>query len=211
VARVDSRTGLVTAVRAGRVTVTADAGDNVRSTIALTVAAAVAVAPTTAQSAPVADPPAAGGANTPPANESVVTRPTTPPASTVSPPAPEPTAPVATAAELETQARSVITAYARAYESRELDRVRAVWPGLSDGYAAELNTFFDLARDVRVSISGIDAENGYSGAPGSITRVVARVNIRFNDGRRGQSQSDRWAVSLRRDGAAWRIISVGPP
>lgn len=211
VARVDSRTGLVTAVGAGRATVTADAGDDVRATITLTVAAAVAVAPATTESAPVADPPVTGGANTPPPNESVVTRPTTPPPTTGTPPAPAPTVPVATAAELEAQARNVITAYARAYESRELDRVRAVWPGLSDGYAAELNTFFDLARDVRVSISGIDAANGYDGAPGAITRVVARVNIRFNDGRRGQSQSDRWAVSLRREGAAWRIVSVGPP
>lgn len=217
IARVDNSTGEVTAVRAGRVTITADAGDNVRSTLELSVLAEVATAqPTTpAPTTSAAAAPPAQGATTPPATTTgaAPTTGATPPP--VSPPVTEPTppaaAPVATPAQLETQARNTVTAYARAYESRELDRVRAVWPGLTDGFASGLSAFFDLARDVRVTINGIDAPDGYNGAVGARTNISARVTIRFNDGRRGQTQTDRWPVTLQREAAGWRIVSVGGP
>ncbi len=214
IARVDNTTGEVTAVRAGRVTITADAGDNVTSTLALSVLAEVTTAQTSPAPSPAAAPPSQGAA-TPPTNvaagagAAAVTTP--PPATTL--PVTEPTAPVAapvaTPAQLESQARSVITAYARAYESRELDRVRSVWPGLTESFASGLSAFFDLARDVRVTINSIDAPDGFNGAVGARTSVSARVTIRFNDGRRGQTQSDRWPVTLQREAAGWRIVSVG--
>jgi eukaryotic-like serine/threonine-protein kinase len=205
VARVDNTSGEVTAVAPGRATITAEAGE-ARATLPLTILAA---APVVAQNEPTTAP-------VPQPTQQQTQQQTPPPVNpapvSVAPPVQNaPATATATPAELEAQARTAITAYARAYESRELDRVRAVWPGLTDGYASELNTFFDLARDVRVTISGVDAASGYDGTSGTITRVIARVNIRFNDGRRGRSQDDRWAVSLRRDGATWRIVSVGSP
>jgi eukaryotic-like serine/threonine-protein kinase len=210
VARVDNASGEVTAVSPGRATITADAGD-AKASLPLTIVAATPLVaqsePTREAPAPVQQPP-----QQQPQQQPTVPPPGNPAPVAVTPPAQTPpVSAAASPAELEAQARTVITAYARAYESRELDRVRAVWPGLTDGYAAELNTFFDLARDVRVTIRGVDASAGYDASSGAITRVIARVNIRFNDGRRGQSQDDRWAVSLRRDGSAWRIVSVGPP
>ncbi len=210
VARVDTRTGQVTAVAPGRVTISASAGDAARSTLTLSV-----LAPAAAQAAP-AEPAAGQVAQTPPAadnaassgNTAVTPPPATPP---VTPPTREPERVAVSAAQLEQEARAVVNRFARAYESGNLSAVRAVYGDMPAGFASALQDFFEYARRIKVTVGTVEPIGALSGENGARASVQARVTIGFNDGRRDQSNSDTWQITLRRDGDRWQFVGLGTP
>ena len=201
VARVDARSGEVTAVAPGSVTITADAGEAGRRSVSLRVVAAAAE--TVAQQpvpetlpAPVA--PTRGEQMT-----------STPP--TATPPAASAAALVPTQAQLEREARAAVDAYARAFESESLDRIRAVFPSISASFASELSAFFGAARDVNVTVNSVTATAPFSAESGSRARVNVSVSMRYNLGRGPVTDSDTWFITLLRDDARFRLVGVGEP
>ncbi len=196
VARVDARTGEVTAVAPGRVTITADAGDAGRRTVPLRVLASATE--TVAQQPSVETPPVA----TPPVRSDATTN---------APPTASAAAPVITRAQLEREARAAVDAYARAFESESLDRIRAVFPSIPPSFASGLSEFFGMANDVQVTINSFTPISPLNAEPGSRARVDVRVSIRYNDGRRSVTQSDTWPMTLQRDETRWRLTGVGEP
>lgn len=201
VARVDVRSGEVTAVAPGSVTITADGGDAGRRTVSLRVIAAATET--------VAQRPAAETLPTPvppPRREQVTS---TPPS--VTPPATTDAAPVISQAQLEREARAAVDAYARAFESERLDRIRAVFPSIPAGFASGLSEFFGMASDVKVTINGFTPAGPLSAESGSRARVDVRVSIRYNDGRRPVTQSDTWPITLQREETGWRVAGLGEP
>ncbi len=208
VATVDDRTGEVKGVRPGRVTITADGGAAGRASVQLTIVAAPAAVvseqPVVSRPTPDVTPAPAGGstggAGAPTGGVAVSP-----------PPAEPPSAPAVSQAQLEREARAVVEQYARAFESRDLARVRAVYPDMPESWASGLSQFFRQARDVQVTLNGIDASGAYNAAPGSRSRLSARVTVRYQDGRREATQPDTWPMTLQREGGAWRLVRVGEP
>ncbi len=201
VARVNARSGEVTAVAPGSVTITADAGEAGRRSVTLRV---VATAAQTVAQQPVAE---TLSSKAPPARGAQATS-TLPPVTSPSTPA---GTPVITQAQLEREARAAVDAYARAFESENLDRIRAVFPSISASFASELSTFFSEARDVRVTVNSIGAAAPFSAEPGSRARVNARVSLRYNLGRGPVTDSDTWIITLLRDDTRFRLVGVGEP
>ncbi len=202
VARVTDR-GVVTAVAPGSATITVDAGDAGRSTIALTIAAGDVAERT------VIEPPVA-----PPKPPVVTTNPTTTTSKTDSAPVVKPTLPVATVsqAQLAAEARDVVEAYMRALEAMDIKRVRSVYPGISTPDASILSEMFSNAKALQFSIRSMTvagASGAYEATPGSRTTVNVGVTYRVTP-KRGSSppQNETWPVTLEREATRWRIISI---
>lgn len=214
VARVDARSGLVTAVGPGRVTIVADGGDSGRATVSLVVQATVG-ATSVATGVPTALPPAS---LTPPAAASSSP---TPPASGMNAltatPLPTAVAPASVSqAQLASEARATVESFAKAIESRDLGRVRAVYSGISSSYAADLAALFENSRAVRVTIRNLTVTSGsgsYDGSPGSQTSLSASVSFAETPtrGRAAPPSNDTWPIVLQRESNGWRLLQVSSP
>lgn len=204
VARVDQRSGVVTAVAPGRATITIDAGAAGRSTVAFTVtSAAVATRETSEPVLPV-NPPVV--ASNPPV--STPRRDSVPPVS-----APAAAANAVSQTQLAGEARAVVEQFFRAVESRDIARVRSVYPGISTTYAAELSEMFEFTRAVRFSVRSVSVANAsgnYDAAPGSRTPLAVGVTFQQTP-RRGAApppENLNFPITVQRDASGWRIVQV---
>ncbi|MES3033901.1 MAG: protein kinase [Gemmatimonadota bacterium] len=203
VALVHPTTGLVRAVKAGRVVITVDAGAAGRSTVNLA----------------VVDPPplpglenVGGGGTTPPP---VLRRdtPFTPPVRTEERDV-KPTPAVAISqAQLASEARAVIESFAHAVESRNLGLVRAMLPSISSQYASDLSELFEGSKSVRVSLNTVSLARGataYDATPGTRTSVTAAVTVRVVPvrGNALPPANDVWPVTLLREASGWKLVQV---
>jgi eukaryotic-like serine/threonine-protein kinase len=114
------------------------------------------------------------------------------------PPAPAPTPP--TTADIAPS----VQAYARAIESKDIGAVRRAYPGLTSAQQSQLETFFQASRsiDAKLRISSLDPS-----ANSAEARVVGSYEYVTSEGRT-ESRPVNFAMSLRRDGAGWRVVSV---
>ncbi len=211
IATVNAQTGAVTAIAPGRVTITADGGESGRQSVTLTVQAArteVATRdPRVALDSPPSKPPVA-----------VDSPRETPPSSTTggsTTPVPPPAKPVPSQSQLASEARAVVDAFARAFESRDIAQVRAVYGAISPGYAADLTGMFDASRSVRVTVNTVrvtSSSGAYEATTGSQTRLSVAVTIAITPTRgRATSSNDTWPIVLQRDESRWRLVQVGTP
>jgi serine/threonine protein kinase len=97
-----------------------------------------------------------------------------------------------------------VQAYARAIESKDIGAVRHAYPGLTSAQQGQLETFFQAARtiDAKLRISSLDAS-----ANSAEARVVGSYDYVTSEGR-SESRPVSFAMSLRREGSGWRVVSV---
>lgn len=208
IATVDRRTGEVRAIKPGRVTITADAGDVGRETVRLTIEAA-----TTASAQPTRNQAAeSSGAQTVTPPAVTPTAPATPP-STVTTPPPTETA-VVSQAQLAREARTLIDTYARAFASKDIGRLRAINPSMP---ADEQSFYTDLFRNsetVTVTVKSVNptgSRREYDPTVGANTSVAATFDFVFVSKNRsvGRQESEgSWQVTLQRESAGWKLVRL---
>ncbi|PYP79835.1 MAG: hypothetical protein DMD35_06890 [Gemmatimonadetes bacterium] len=166
-------------------------------------------APTVGQSSAVAAAPSVvitqPSLTQPPVQQGIVAprtaAPTTPPAQSPSEsPAPAPAPSPPTAADVA----PVFEAYARAIESRDVSSIRRVYPGLTSDQQRGFEQFFESARKINVTfrVASVD------GTPSSAeVHVTGRYEYESSSGRT-ERQGVSFAATLRKDGGAWRLVSL---
>ena len=178
--------------------------------------------PTRTQAEPTAtqppQPASPGGATPPqatptvPAAETPVQLPPTsaprvPPAPT---PAPRQVEAPITAAEgqsspqAENGVRDLLRRYEQAMESRSLEAIRRVWPGLSGSQEDALRREFQQTRRIEVDVD--DPHITLTGNTGTVT-FIRRYHLTTVDGQR-LDRNSRTTMSVRRTGADWVIDRV---
>jgi len=110
------------------------------------------------------------------------------------PPAPENPRPLIEAA---------IQSYGRALESRDVQQVRSVYPGLSPQQAQVWRDFFGMVSDLKVDLAISQLQ---------ITGDVAEAQVegfsQFMQNRRAQRQPMTIHATLERVSGTWRIASI---
>ena len=166
-----------------------------------------------AQAAPPSAPPAHNPTpSVPPAETPVqlppAPAPGVPPAPTVSAPPPANKTPVITAAEgtssvvaSQEAIRDLLRRYEQAVESRNLDALKRIWPGLQE---EALRREFGQARRIDVDLD--EPEITVSGGSGTVM-FVRRYRVQTTDGQRLDTTS-RTTMTVRRTGTEWHIDRV---
>jgi hypothetical protein len=108
------------------------------------------------------------------------------------------------AASAAAEISSVIDAYARAVESRDISELRRVYPAISGDQAAAFTEFFKSTRTLRASLavksSRVDGNRG--------TAHVAGTYEFTTTAGRSQQQQVAFDADLRRDGGSWKLVAV---
>jgi hypothetical protein len=135
-----------------------------------------------------------------PRSESIVVVP--PP--TAAPVTVQPTAPRAATPDPAAEIRSLVGTYARAIESRDLTQVRRAYPGITQPQADGFDQFFRSVRSVRVNFSVGSLDIKGDAAEAHVSGAYDYINAE------GKPQQDpvTFQASFRRDGAAWKLVSV---
>ena len=133
--------------------------------------------------------------------------PNSPPAA--SPPANSSTDPAPANATANTNAAvaeisSVIDAYARAIESRDVAELRRVYPAITADQAVAFGDFFKSTRSLRAALvvksSRVDGNRGTA-------RVAGTYEFTTTAGR-NQQQQVTFDADLRREGGIWKLVAV---
>ena len=119
------------------------------------------------------------------------------------PPAPEPPAAPAAPPARELIA-GVVASYVRALETRDIDALRAIWPGLSGAAQAAIESEFANARSINVSFAG--TRIAVDGAAATVTGT-RRYGLQTRDGQQLRSET-LTTIALRQAGDAWVIESI---
>ena len=117
-------------------------------------------------------------------------------------PAPRPAAPAADPAE---EIRTLFAAYGDAIESRSVDAVRRVYPGLSLRQAREWEEFFGGVGDIEVELSVTELQVAGDSADAQLAGVYVFENPSTG---RTQRESVSFRARLERSGGRWRIASL---
>ncbi len=173
-------------------------------------------APRTAstQAAPVAAPPAAPTTAPPPPTSVAALPPiaTTPPIApsdvprpiAVAPAASAPAAVVTPAEDDDVAIRRVLTSYARAIESKDIDAFKAVKPNLSAADQRRLEDSFRAVASQKVDLNVLGIDRRGSTA---VVRVKRRDTL--TAGGRSQTSESQQTMTLIRSGAGWVISEIG--
>jgi hypothetical protein len=132
--------------------------------------------------------------STPPATQ------VNPPITTAAPVVAAPTPPSNPAADIA----SVVEAYARAVESRDISQVRRAFPGVSAAQASGFEQFFSSIRSLRatMNLGGLDIQG--AGAEGRVTGQYDYVTA----GGKNERQALDFQATFRRDGSVWKLVAV---
>ena len=98
----------------------------------------------------------------------------------------------------------IFESYARAIEARDVAAIRRVYPGLTADQQRGFEQFFEAARKLDVTFRVASVE-------GSATSAEARVNGTYqyeSSSGRIERQPVSFVATLRRDGSAWRLVSL---
>ena len=100
---------------------------------------------------------------------------------------------------------TAIAAFATAFRSRDLSRVRRVYPGMTPAQAQEWGTFFLDARnlDVRLEVTSVDPRGDEVSA--QITGGLDWESLKTG---RAESRTVSYQAKLMRDKTGWRITSL---
>ena len=116
---------------------------------------------------------------------------------------------------LAREAREIIESFASAVETRQLARVRAVYPGLSSGNVETFDNMFRSTTAVRMRIGEISVVNGapYDATVGSRTYLTADVTFELVPlgGGTIPPAEDILPVTLQRTASGWRLEQIGVP
>jgi serine/threonine protein kinase len=167
--------------------------------------------------APVAreSPAAKSATDSTPAIESVpspamaVPAPPAPVAESAPPPAPTPRVvaptPPPRPADPAPEIRGVVTEYASAIESKSLDGLLRVYPGMTGVQRRGWEQFFQLVRDVkaRLSVARLDVSSGTADA--QITGTYTYLNTSSG---KTESQPVSFHATFRQEGGRWRMSQV---
>lgn len=145
--------------------------------------------------------PAADVAPHPAAVPSPPPPPATSPAGPRAAPPPPPTPPADARAEI----RGVISAYAGAVESQNIDNIKRVYPGMSAEQQRAWEQFFQTVRDVKaqLTVAQLDLPNGTAEA--QVTGTYTYLNTST---RNTEHVPVSFHATLRREGGGWRISQV---
>jgi serine/threonine-protein kinase len=99
---------------------------------------------------------------------------------------------------------SVIAAYARAIESRDISAVRRAYPGITGDQARGFEQFFQSARSINVTFRVTDVDANGNSADAHLAGSYEYVT---SEGRT-ERQPVSFSASLRYDGSSWRLTSV---
>ena len=152
---------------------------------------------------PPANSAASNQASNPPPNVPPVTTSSAAAPQTNAVPAPIPAAP-SNAAAATAEIGSVIDAYARAIESRDIAELRRVYPTITGDQAAAFTEFFKSMRTLRASLAVKSTR--VDGARGT-AHVTGTYDFTTTAGR-SQQQAVTFDADLRREGAVWKIVAV---
>jgi serine/threonine-protein kinase len=125
-----------------------------------------------------------------------------PPAPAPAVKAPEPQ-PVARPSPRE-EIASVVAAYARAIESRDISAVRRAYPGITGEQARGFEQFFQSTRSINVTFRVTDVDASGNSADAHLSGSYEYVT---SEGRT-ERQPVSFSASLRYDGSAWHLTSV---
>jgi serine/threonine-protein kinase len=119
-------------------------------------------------------------------------------------------APVKTAAELRAEVDAVLASYARAIETENVAGLRSIYPAMAPEQIDGFRTFFDAARDIRITIGRVEAPAQLQASPGSEARVRVEYRIEyFNTSlRRAARETATWQAVLERTDTGWRVRSI---
>jgi serine/threonine protein kinase len=127
----------------------------------------------------------------------VVQRPVDTPKEVAPPPAPKP----ATLADIS----SIVQDYSRAIESRDIGRVRRVYPGITSFQQRSLETFFQRARNINVSFRIEDFQGSTSSAE---ARLVGAYDYVSSDDDKPGHAPVTVSATFQRDGNVWRLSAI---
>lgn len=113
------------------------------------------------------------------------------------PPAPKP----ATVGDLS----PVVEAYARALESKDINAVRRIYPGINGAQQRNLVAFFQIARDLNVTFRIEDLSSTTTSAEATLAGRYDYVNSNTNDEKHVPVS---FAASFQREGNAWRLTGL---
>lgn len=122
------------------------------------------------------------------------------PAPTVKEPEPQPV----TRPSPREEIASVVAAYARAIESRDISAVRRAYPGITGDQARGFEQFFQSTRSINVTFRVTDVDASSSSAD---AHLVGSYEYVTSEGKT-ERQPVSFNASLRYDGSGWRLTSV---
>jgi serine/threonine-protein kinase len=157
----------------------------------------VAVAPQTVTTQPSVTPPTV---TQPTVQQGIVAPRPAPSTAQSQPEAPPPAPAPPTAADVT----PVLEAYARAIESRDVSAIRRVYPGLTADQQHGFEQFFESARKINVTFRVTSVEGTATTAD---VRVTGRYEYETSAGH-AERQTIGFAAALKRDGSAWRLVSL---
>ncbi len=122
------------------------------------------------------------------------------------PPAPAPVADtVRPAADPAPQIRALFAEYGKAIESRSVEAIRRIYPGLSPEQTREWEDFFGGVTDIQVELQVTDLKVAGDAAEAGLAGVYVFANPSTH---RTQREPVTFKASLRREGTRWRIASL---
>ena len=126
------------------------------------------------------------------------------PAATI--PAPAPAAPAFDAEAATREIRTALDRFAAAFETRRIDEVRRIAPGMSSDFAKRWQTLLEekSVSDLRASVVRVSPPE----FDGSSADVFFAMKLNYRIGGQTQAPEIQYSAKLRRDGTAWRITSV---
>lgn len=101
-------------------------------------------------------------------------------------------------------AAAVVTAYARAIATRDLEQLKRVYPGMTASQQSAWEAFFSSVRSMTANLQ-IDSFS--TGADTAVARVTGAYEFVTRAGRSERQPASFQAV-FQRDGARWRLQTV---
>jgi serine/threonine protein kinase len=154
--------------------------------------------------APILVPPPAPEAKPTPIEPPPVTAPVVSPA----PPAPAPAAPPPSAARTEenpqTAIQAVLARYRAALESRDINALKRIWPGLSGRQEDAIRNEFEHSRAIAVGLEGVDIRPAGTGATVTCRRNYA---VTTGDGQILRTATTMVMTLVHRE-SAWNIEAI---
>ena len=123
------------------------------------------------------------------------------------PPAPAPLADTVRPAPADPapQIRALFADYGKAIESRSVEAIRRIYPGLSPEQTREWEDFFGGVTDIQVELQVTDLKVAGDAAEAGLAGVYVFANPSTH---RTQREPVTFQASLRREGTRWRIASL---
>jgi hypothetical protein len=99
----------------------------------------------------------------------------------------------------------VLRSYKAAYEGKDLEALRTLWPSLADNQAKKLGEYFKFARSIQVDLQPIDPPR-VAGETATVTcrRVDQVVTV---DGKKIKNETNT-TLNLRKKGLSWTIEAI---